>query len=212
MPMGFYQPAQIVGDAQKHGVVVLPVDINYSEWDNTVHPETSFRSRFGGTTNAQPSLKLAHGIILDTYLSELSVADGPSHREGSGMGPIRLGFRQVKGLRQDDIALLLAGRKERYKTIDALRTAGLTDAALERLADADAFRSIGLDRRQALWEVSTKDQPAAIFSDHPSKGFEEEKVTLPEMSLPEHVAHDYATTSLSLKAHPVSFVRDQLER
>jgi error-prone DNA polymerase len=91
-----------------------------------------------------------------------------------------------------------------------LREAGLPDAALERLADADAFRSLGMDRRQALWEVSTKDRPAPIYSGHPNRGIEEEKVTLPKMSLPEHVAHDYVSTSLSLKAHPVSFVRDQL--
>ena len=92
-----------------------------------------------------------------------------------------------------------------------LRDIGLSEAALEKLADADAFRSIGLDRRQALWEVSTKDRPSAIFSSKQSSGDEEEKVTLPEMTLSEHVAHDYAATSLSLKAHPVSFIREQLD-
>jgi error-prone DNA polymerase len=169
MPMGFYQPAQIVIDARKHGVDVRPVDINHSSWDNTLEEKT------------------------EKYCI------------------LRLGFRQVKGLREDDMNVLISTRNKMFTSIQELRELGLAEGALEKLADADAFRSIGLDRRQALWEVSTKDRPAAIFSDLPSKGFEEEKVTLPEMSLPEHVAHDYATTSLSLKAHPVSFVRDQLD-
>jgi error-prone DNA polymerase len=92
-----------------------------------------------------------------------------------------------------------------------LREIGLAEAALEKLADADAFRSIGLDRRQALWEVSTKDRPTAIFSNQQANGIEE-RVALPEMTLPEHVAHDYAATSLSIKAHPVSFIREQLDQ
>jgi error-prone DNA polymerase len=169
LPMGFYQPAQIVIDARKHGVEVRQTDINYSNWDN--------------------------------HLEE---------RSGKYF-VLRLGFRNIKGLRQEDVNLLTSARKETFKSIYELRQFDLPEAALERLADADAFRSIGLDRRQALWEVSTKDRPAAIFSSKSSAGIEEEKVHLPEMSLPEHVAHDYVTTSLSLKAHPLSFVRDQLD-
>ena len=92
-----------------------------------------------------------------------------------------------------------------------LRDTGLPEAALEKLADADAFRSIGLDRRQALWEVSTKDRPVALFAGQPSEDAKEENVTLPEMTISEHVVHDYAATSLSLKAHPVSFVREKLQ-
>jgi len=76
------------------------------------------------------------------------------------------------------------------------------------LADADAFRSIGLDRRVALWEISAcKDNPTGIFSGQTNV---EEKVSLPVIKDSEHVVHDYAATSLSLKAHPVSFVREKL--
>ena len=174
MPMGFYQPAQIVIDARKHGVEVRPVDINYSDWDNKLE-----ESR---------------------WLS------------GSGKYCVlRLGFRQVKGIREEDMKVLIGARKKMFSSIHDLRDIGLSEAALEKLADADAFRSIGLDRRQALWEVSTKDRPSAIFSSKQSSGAEEENVILPEMSLSEHVAHDYAATSLSLKAHPVSFIREQLD-
>lgn len=169
MPMGFYQPAQIVIDARKHGVAVKPVDINYSEWDN-----------------------------------RLEEREGKFH-------VLRLGFRQITGMREEDAKILMEGRKKMYASIHALREAGISDATLERLADADAFRSIGLDRRKALWEVSTKDRLYTIFkpAHFPDSS---EKTNLPDMTLSEHVVHDYATLSLSLKAHPVSFIREHLDR
>jgi error-prone DNA polymerase len=169
MPMGFYQPAQIIIDARKHGVEVRPVDINYSNWDNLLE-ERSGR-----------------------YCA------------------LRLGFRQVKGLREDDISVLIKGRKKGYKSIHELRETGLSETVLEKLADADAFRSIGHDRRRALWEVSTKDKPQALFPGQHT-GDAEGDISLPEMRLSEHVVQDYAATSLSLKAHPVSFVREELNR
>jgi error-prone DNA polymerase len=165
MPMGFYQPAQIVIDAQKHDVEVRQVDINHSDWDNT-----------------------------------LEKTEGKYHA-------LRLGFRQVKGLRENDIQILTSKRTSGYKCVDDLRKAGVAENALEKLADADAFRSIGLDRRQALWEVSTKDRNIVMFEGLPVA---EKNIELPLMKTSEHVVHDYATTSLSLKAHPVSFVREKL--
>jgi error-prone DNA polymerase len=168
MPMGFYQPAQIVIDARKHGVEVLPVDINYSNWDNKLEEKG------------------------EKYFS------------------LRLGFRQVKNLRKEDMDLVKANRKGRYNSIHALREQGISEAMLLSLADADAFRSLGLDRRKALWEVSRKDyQQRAIFSVPESN---DEGIQLPEMALSEHVVHDYSSLSLSLKAHPISFIRQQLEQ
>lgn len=170
MPMGFYQPAQIVIDARKHDVEVRPVDINYSLWDN----------------------------ILEEKSGKYCV--------------LRLGFRQVKGLRQEDMELLIANRKKTYTTINELRDIALPEAALQKLADADAFRSINLDRRQALWEISTKDRPVDMFAGQPAADAINERITLPVMAASEHVVHDYAATSLSLKAHPVSFIREKLEQ
>ncbi|HET6723014.1 MAG TPA: error-prone DNA polymerase, partial [Chitinophagaceae bacterium] len=171
MPMGFYQPAQIVIDARKHGVEVRPVDINYSNWDNLLEEKSN------------------------KYCA------------------MRIGFRQVKGLREDDMKILLSNRKQQYKSVGELYTAGLSKATLKKLADADAFRSIGLDRRKALWEVaSCDDQPIGMFTGQPSDNSTEEKVSLPEMTVSEHVVHDYASISLSLKAHPVSFVREKLQQ
>lgn len=168
MPMGFYQPAQIIIDAQKHGVEVRPVDINYSGWDNLLEESTG------------------------KYFA------------------LRLGFRQVKGIREEDMKTLIDGRKDKYPSIHALREKGLSDAALEKLADADAFRSFGQDRRRALWEVSAKGARMSLFPDGKDEGGE--NISLPEMTLSEHVVHDYASTSLSIKAHPVSFIRKDLDR
>ncbi len=125
---------------------------------------------------------------------------------------IRLGFRQINGMRAEDIEILIKGRQTAYTTIDELHDAGLPQTALEKLADADAFQSMGLDRRQALWEISAhNDRPMALFAGQPSESTRERQIDLPEMSASEHVIHDYAATSLSLKAHPVHFVREQLQ-
>ena len=168
-PMGFYRPAQIVIDAQKHGVHVRPVDVNHSKWENTLEEK------------------------VGKYCA------------------LRLGFRQVKGLRNDDMEKLVLGRLTPYKNINELFDSGVSVAALERLADADAFRSLGLDRRRALWEVSAlHDHPSGVFAGTPSQSTFENQAQLPQMSLGEHVMQDYATTSLSLKAHPLSLLRGRL--
>ncbi len=79
------------------------------------------------------------------------------------------------------------------------------------MADGDAFRSIGLDRRRALWEVSAlSDSPAGIYKGKPSESVSEGETPLPQMSLSQHVVHDYCAISLSLKGHPVHFIREKL--
>ncbi|HEX6913619.1 MAG TPA: error-prone DNA polymerase, partial [Chitinophagaceae bacterium] len=190
LPMGFYQPAQIVSDARKHGVVVLPVDVNLSQWDHTL--EAAVPGDDSAVYHNKPDPAGGFGTGF------------------RGSRALRLGFRQVKGIREEDMRLLVAQRTTPYTGIHQLRNAGLSDATLERLADADAFRSLGLDRRQALWQVSTRDTPAAMFSGQPSADSLQENVSLPLMTEGEHVVQDYISTSLSVKAHPVSFVRDRL--
>lgn len=165
LPMGFYQPAQLVIDAQKHGVEVRPVDINYSQWNN----------------------------ILEEQSGKYKT--------------LRLGFRQVKGLQEEEMNILLAARTKKFNDIFAVTNIGLSDAALEKLADADAFRSVGLDRREALWHLSVKDKPTAIFANQREQ---EQQIELPLMREAEHVMQDYAATSLSVKAHPLQFVREKL--
>src|SRR5690606_22081011 len=131
---------------------------------------------------------------------------------------VRLGFRQITGARAEDLHNLILARETlhkkggRVKCITTLSEAGWREAVLEKLADADAFRSIGLDRRQALWEVSAlSDRPLALFEGQPSESLKEGQISLPLMTDGEHVIQDYASTTLSLKAHPVSFLREKLE-
>ena len=170
LPMGFYQPAQIVIDAQKHGVTVKPVDINFSDWDHTLE-----------------------------------------EKEGNYF-IVRLGFRLVKGLNNGEMQRLIDLRKSgSINNIIILKDAGISISALEKLADADAFRSMGIDRRQALWEIaSLSDSAIGLFAGQVNTDPEERAIQLPLMSLPEHVMQDYSATSLSVKAHPVSFLRPQL--
>ncbi|HEV2530188.1 error-prone DNA polymerase [Phenylobacterium sp.] len=130
--------------------------------------------------------------------------------------PVRLGLRQVKGFKEADAEALLAARHAGARTLEdfALR-AGLTRRALELLAEADAFRSLGLDRRAALWAVKGLGGEIGVEANAPllaRQAFKEAQVQLPFMSAPQHVAEDYRTTSLSLKAHPVSFFREALAR
>jgi error-prone DNA polymerase len=184
-PMGFYQPAQLVGDARQHGVEVREADVNFSAWDTTLEP-------------ADP---------------------GGHHRFA-----VRLGFRQVQGLNQDELEKLIVARGNGYASVERLAAvAGISRFTLERLAEADAFRSLGLDRRAALWAARRIDmvgmkkpaaeRPLPLFAPHMDDDlFAEPEVALSPMGLSEHVVADYATTGLSLKEHPISFFRDKLTR
>ena len=208
-PMGFYQPAQLVRDAREHGVEVRPPDVTFSDWDCTLEDEATsvipaVAPRRAGTQGG------AHGPW---------VPDRPCRPSGmtnvGDLRPLRLGLRQIKGLKQDEAERIVAARLAGARSFEdfALRS-GVSRRTLELLAEADAFRSLGLDRRQALWAVkglageigAQKDAPLLIGA-RPK----EVQVELPLMSPAQHVAEDYRTTSLSLKAHPVGFFRRELE-
>ena len=174
-PMGFYQPSQLVRDAQQHGVTVRPPDVAFSQWNN----------------------------ILER---------GP---EGSAYRAVRLGLRQINGFKKGEAEDLVAAREGglAMSPLELARHGGVSRRGLELLAEADAFRSQGLDRRQALWEVKglsgewDAEDKAPLLLRQTAR---EVQVELPFMSDPQHVAEDYRTTSLSLKGHPVGFFRESL--
>ncbi len=171
-PMGFYASAQIVRDARDHGVEVLPVDVNYSDWDSTLEPG----------------------------------ADGNF--------ALRLGFRQIKGLRAEHMQTLVARRGNGYADPWLLwRRTGLAARVLERLARADVFGSMDLKRRDALWAVKRfRDAPLPLFDvSGEDEQVNDPEVTLPEMTLGEQVIDDYASLRLSLKAHPVELLRPEMD-
>ena len=173
-PMGFYAPAQIVRDAREHGVTVLAVDVNLSNWDNTLE------------------------------------------RDARGALALRLGFRQAEGVHQAEAEKLIAVRRSGFGAVEDLAMrAGLQGRTLRALADADAFRSIGLDRRAALWAVRRlpDDQPLPLFHAAEARELAEEPdAELPLMGLGEQVATDYQTLRLSLKAHPMEILRPVFAR
>jgi error-prone DNA polymerase len=162
-PMGFYAPAQIVRDGKEHGVEVLEVDVNHSDWDCTLED-----------------------------------------------GALRLGLRQVDGLHREAADRVVSGRP--YASVEELRSrARVPVHAIQRLAAADAFRSMGLDRRAALWDSralrQAPDLPLFAYSEAKEEGCEASPAKLPAMPLAEPVKSEYQTVRLSLKAHPMHFLR-----
>jgi error-prone DNA polymerase len=187
-PMGFYAPAQIVGDARNNGVEVREIDVSFSHAQNTLEEKS-----------------------------------GKYHA-------VRLGFRQIDGfkwadpdeefLRQksgkpkaEDWAERIVAARARHPFTsleDFARDTALPKRALIQLADADAFRSIGLDRRAALWTVRRlpDDIPLPLFEIATAREQPDENARpLPLMPLPEQVVADYQTIRLSLKGHPMEFLR-----
>lgn len=177
-PMGFYAPAQIVRDAREHGVEIRPVCIIFSEWDTTIE-----------------NVDVPH----DTCPNEK-----PSLR------PLRLGLRIVTGLSAEEVGRILLARAERpFSDIaDLWRRSGVKTAALEKLAQADAFHAFELDRRAALWTIrglGEKPPPLlALLETH------EPSPVLTALTAGREVVEDYRATQLSLRPHPVSFLREEL--
>jgi error-prone DNA polymerase len=223
-PMGFYAPAQIVRCARDHGVEAREVDVNHSLWDCTLEPKSvrTYALRLG--------LRQIDGFREADAQTLVSVRDGiPAERNPHLFAP-PLPSLSSPGLtgrfsnpvihENEDQGLLdacLRGHdkkkagKTAYRDVrDLWRRSGLKRASLERLAAADSLRSLRLDRREALWEVRglPKEAPLPLFdgADVAETGADA-KAPLPVMPLSEHVVNDYRTLRLSLKAHPMSFLR-----
>ena len=143
-----------------------------------------------------------------------SAWDCTLERRGDGALALRIGFRQIDGFREEWAERLAAVRGERpFASIEELaRRADMPPPAMRLLADADAFRSIGKDRRQALWDVRRMPRgELPLFAAARARELREEADRpLPKMPLADHVVADYQTTRLSLKGHPMGFLRDRL--
>ncbi|WP_210527700.1 error-prone DNA polymerase [Rubellimicrobium arenae] len=153
-----------------------------------------------------------HGVEVRAPDVNLSDWDTTLVPDGQGGVAVRLGFRTIGGFPRAAARRLLDARAEPFRDIpDLQRRAGLSAAWVRRLAEADAMRSLFIDRRQALWEAGAlRDAPdLPLFQGSPDEG-EEPAVPLPPMPLPEQVVADYQTLRLSLKAHPLSFLRRSL--
>ena len=204
-PMGFYAPAQIVRDAAEHGVAILAIDVNRSAWNNEVE---------AGATDGEVHKRWTWGAA--------------EHRKDLGLG-LRLGFRQIDGVQEawgHAIAAERAaggvftsieeiGRRVRIPVPDSEATTPLPARALRLLADADACGSLDMGRRQAAWEVRRMPGAAELPLFAAARARElaaEPDAQLPTMPLSEEVTADYQTIRLSLKQHPIHFLRAALRR
>ncbi len=277
-PMGFYAPAQIVGDARKNGVEVREIDVSFSHAENTLEErsgkyhavrlgfrqidgfkwndldeerlkyiQSSFRGTPTGPRKARPDDRLRVSPESITTIGSMDSGPAPSKSavadldnfsgrtrvnpsSGGGASTMRncasenddaQGIptpRNDNAVRLDDWAdRIVAARKRRpFASLeDFARDTALPKRALILLADADAFRSIGLDRRAALWAVRRlpDDIPLPLFATAAAREQPDEQAQpLPVMPLPEHVVADYQTIRLSLKGHPMEFLRAKFER
>jgi error-prone DNA polymerase len=178
-PMGFYAPAQLIRNAQEHGVEVRPVCVNRSRWDSTLEPD-----------------------------------------KGGQRFAVRLGFRMIKGLRNMDMATLVAARGETpFKSLyDLWRRSGVPISTLQTLARADAFKpAFALERREALFALKgMRDEPLPLFADlldddgaHQAEIIEPD-LPLKPMTTGHSVVEDYNTQGFCLNRHPVYFLREEL--
>ncbi|MGR3802715.1 error-prone DNA polymerase [Marinibacterium profundimaris] len=155
-----------------------------------------------------------HGVEVRPIDINASFWDNVMEPDGHGGLALRLGFRQIKGFSEEDASWLTAARGNGYQALrDVWRRAGLGPSVLEKLAEADAFAGLGLDRRSALWEAKAiaGNRPLPLFAgDMDGEVHDEPAALLPEMTLGERVVEDYVATQLSLTAHPMALLRGYL--
>ncbi len=154
-----------------------------------------------------------HGVEVRPISINASYWENTLEPDGFGEHAVRLGFRQLKGFKEEDAAWLTAARGNGYRSVEAVwRCAGVGPAALATLAEADAFAELDLSRREALWAAKAirSEEPMPLFQQEEDDALTEEPARLPAMSLGEEVFEDYVATRLSLRAHPVELLRERL--
>lgn len=198
-PMGFYAPAQIVGDARKNGVEVREIDVSYSFAQNTLE---NTDDRYSAVRLGFRQIDGFHWLDPDEEFLKREQAKQQGREYAS----------------QKDWAELIIDARNRSPLTsleDFARDTGLPKRALILLADADAFRSLGLDRREALWQVRRLPDDVALPLFEAATAREqpdEQAKPLPVMPRPEQVVADYQTIRLSLKGHPMEFLREMFSR
>jgi len=186
-PIGFYAPSQLVQDARRHGVEVLPVDATVSDWDCALE---------------------AWRIADRGSRVESRVA---SHESRAAAPTVRLGLRMISGFSEIAAERILAARRERaFGSIEDLARRGrLNRRDLKLLASASALRSLSDHRRLAHWEVAGIERATSVLGDCPIDE------SLPQLAPPgeaEELVADYASLGLTLGRHPLALLRPRLAR
>ncbi len=152
-----------------------------------------------------------HGVEVRPVCINQSYWDCTMEPDGTGGLAIRLGFRQIRAMREEEANWIAAARGNGYRSVeDVWRRAGTSPKILRVLAEADAFADLGLNRREALWSARAiaSEEPLPLFSgDMDGEGIVEDAANLPPMTLGEEVVEDYVATRLTLRAHPIAFLR-----
>ncbi|HVJ80382.1 MAG TPA: error-prone DNA polymerase, partial [Planctomycetia bacterium] len=219
-PMGFYAPAQLIADARRHGVAVLPVDVNRSDVDCTLEPEPSARSprpessKPEAPARAAPSASPGPCPNRKARSADEVSSTATADRADTVPLAVRLGLRQVYGLPSKAAERLVAARAVGgpfRSAEDLARRAALDRPTMLLLGRADACASLGLDRRAALWRAAAwrrLDVQGDLFADVDAA---EPPVSLPPQSPIDAVLGDYSALGLSLKDHPLRFLRPRLD-
>jgi DNA-directed DNA polymerase III PolC len=220
-PMGFYAPAQIVRDLREHGVEVRPIDINHSDWDATLEhvPQKACPGRDPGWEPVLRKRTCSNKAIEqddDSRKSHPALEGGPQpatrvhalHREMAhdicSTHALRLGFRKIKGFSEQDAKRIVAARRHPEAPYTSVRDlwlrTGLAARIIERLADADAFGSLGLTRRQALWAAKALGRVGNSEDDLPLFRRRKERPGSPPLHAPASAAEQ--TQELQGKQEP----------
>ena len=199
-PMGFYPPSQLVQDARRHGVRVLPIDVTVSGWDCTLEGE--LLPVQGAVAPPQPAVRL--GLRLVGGLAKAAALRLLQARGVAGLAP----GSATAAL--DSLHVWTdAGTAPFASTQDLALRARIDRADLQALAGADALRSLSGHRRQQVWDAAAQLRAPPLWQGAP---VDEPTLALPEAHEGEEIVFDYAATGLTLRRHPLALLRPRLER
>jgi error-prone DNA polymerase len=184
-PMGFYAPAQLIQEAQRHGVVVLPADVSLSDWDSKLGSDSNFETKL----ESDPNLESAANLRV----------------------PVRLGLRLVSALSEASAQRIVQARAQRpFVDVEDLALRAQLDLKdLQALAAADALRSLAGHRRQQVWEAAAQQKAPGLLRQAP---VHEAPLALPAAKEGEEIVFDYAALGFTLRRHPVALLRPRLAR
>jgi error-prone DNA polymerase len=224
-PMGFYAAAQLVADAKKHGVLVRPIDVNASSWDCTLEEWPVASGQWPVASDEMSGQRPVVGgqspvtsDVLRPLLEESTALSSPTSRLATGHWSLttghwslRLGFRMVRGLgqRHGELIAQQRGRVPFASFDDFIRRTTLPHAVLKKLSQADVFRSLELNRRASMWQAALPNESLPLFD---MLDREEPPAALPALAPLQEVLADYGSAGLTLRQHPMSFLRSILDR
>jgi error-prone DNA polymerase len=228
-PLGFYSPSQLVQDAKRHGVAVLPPDIALSDWESVLERRgkpgvrieaDAARARRARVARCQQRLRAAWPpdrprlacCFLRRFVRRLRARiELPPAFYGSGGPAVRLGFSLIKGFSEDAAQRVMTARAQApFADVDDLaRRAALTRRELEALAAANALASIAGHRREAWWAVTAQHAVPPLLRDAP---LAEAPLALPRASEGAEIVADYASLRLTLNRHPLELLRPGLAK